>query len=153
MKRYVSKEDDIQTANKVMFRSTAIQFSSVQLLSYVQFFVTPWTTARQASLSITNTQSPSKPMSTESVMPSNNLTLSYCPQSFLASGSFPMSQLFSSVDQSIGVSASSVLPMNTQDWSPLGWTGWISLQSKGLSRVFSNTTIQKHPFFGTQLSL
>ena len=78
---------------------------------------------------------------------------SYCPQSFLASGSFPMSQLFSSVDQSIGVSASSVLPMNTQDWSPLGWTGWISLQSKGLSRVFSNTTIQKHPFFGTQLSL
>ena len=71
-----------------------------------------------------------------------------------ASGSFQMSQLFSSCGQSIGVSASaSVLPMNTQDWSPLGWTGWISLQSKGLSRVFSNTTVQKHQFFSTQLSL
>ena len=76
-----------------------------------------------------------------------------CPQSFPASGSFPMSQLFASGGQSIGVSASvSVLPMNTQDWSPLGWTGWISLQSKGLSRVFSNTTVQKHQFFGAQLS-
>ena len=76
-----------------------------------------------------------------------------CPQSFPASGSFPMSQLFTSGDQSIGVSAStSVLPMNTQDWSLLEWTGWISLQSKGLSRVFSNTTVQKHQFFGTQLS-
>ena len=74
-------------------------------------------------------------------------------QSFPASGSFQMSQFFASGDQSIGVSAStSVLAMNTQDWSPLGWTGWISLQSKGLSRVFSNTTIQKHQFFGTQLS-
>ena len=71
-----------------------------------------------------------------------------CPQSFLASGSFQMSQLFTSGGQSIGVSASaSVLPMNTQDWSPLGWTGWISLQSKGLWRVFSNTTVQKHQFF------
>ena len=88
---------------------------------------------------------------------------SSCLQSFPASGSFPVSQLFASGGQSTGVSAStSVLPMNTQDWSPLGWTGWISLQSKGLSRVFSNTTIhffffyifvQKHQFFGTQLSL
>ena len=78
---------------------------------------------------------------------------SSCPQSFPASGSFPMSQFFASGDQSIGVSVSaSVLPMNTQDWSPLGWSGWISLQSKGLSRVFSNTTVQKHQFFGTQLS-
>ena len=77
-----------------------------------------------------------------------------CPQSFPASGSFPMSQLFISGDQSIGVSVSaSVLPMNTQDWSPLGWTGWISLQSKGLLRVFSNTTVQKHQFFGAQLPL
>ena len=77
-----------------------------------------------------------------------------CPQSFLASGSFPMSQLFSSGGQSIGVSAStSVLPVNTQDWSPLWWTGWISSQSKGFSRVFSNTTVQKHQFFGAQLSL
>ena len=76
-----------------------------------------------------------------------------CPQSFLASGSFPMSQLFALGGQSIGVSAStSVLPMNTQDWSPLGWTGWISLQSKGLSGVFSNTTVQKHQFFGAQKS-
>ena len=72
-------------------------------------------------------------------------------QSFPASGSFPMSQHFTSGGQSTGVSVStSVLPMNTQDWSPLGWTGWISLQSKGLSRVFSNTTVQKHQFFGAQ---
>ena len=76
-----------------------------------------------------------------------------CPQSLPASGSFPMSQLFTSGGQSIGVSASaSVLPMNTQDWSALGWTGWISLQSMGLSRVFSNTPVEKHQFFGTQLS-
>ena len=76
------------------------------------------------------------------------------PQSFPASRSFQMSQLFTSGGQSIGVSAStSVLPMNTQDWSPLGWTGWISLQSKGLSRVFSNTTVQKHQLFSAQLSL
>ena len=75
-------------------------------------------------------------------------------QSFPASGSFQMSQFFTSGGQSIGVSASaSVLPMNTQDWSFLGWTGWISLQSKGLSRVFSNTTVQKHSFFSAQLSL
>ena len=79
---------------------------------------------------------------------------SSCPQSLPASESFPMSQLFTWGGQSIGVSAStSVLAMNTQDWSPLGWTGWISLQSKGLSRVFSNTTVQKHQFLGAQLSL
>ena len=78
---------------------------------------------------------------------------SSCLQSFPASGSFPMSQFFTSGGRSIGVSASvSVLPMNIQDWFPLGWTGWISLQSKGLSRVFSNTTVQKHQFFGAQLS-
>ena len=77
-----------------------------------------------------------------------------CPQSFPATGYFQMSQFFASGGQSIGVSASaSVLPKNTQDWYPLGWTGWISLQSKGLSRVFSNTTVQKHQFFGTQVSL
>ena len=75
-------------------------------------------------------------------------------QSFPESGSFPMSRFLISGGQSIGASAwASVLPMSTQDWSPLGWTGWISLQSKGLSRVFSNTTVQKHQFFGTQLSL
>ena len=78
---------------------------------------------------------------------------SSCPQSFPTSGSFPMSQLFAWGGQSTGVSAlASGLPMNTQDWFPLEWTGWISLQSKGLSRVFSNTTVQKHQFFGAQLS-
>ena len=88
------------------------------------------------------------PTTSSSVIP-----FSSCPQSFPASGSFQMSQLFTSGGQSVGVSAStSVLPMNTQDWSPLGWTGWISLQSKGPSRVFSNTTVQKHPFFSGQLS-
>ena len=85
---------------------------------------------------------------------SSLVPFSSCPQSFQASGSFQMRQLFTSGGQSIGVSASpSVLPMNTQDWSPLGWTGWSSLQSKGLSRVFSNTIVQKHQFFGTKLSL
>ena len=84
---------------------------------------------------------------------SSVIPFSSCPQSLPASWSFPMSQLFAWGGQSIGVSASvSVLPMNNQEWSPLGWTGWISLQSKGLSRVFSNTTVQKHQFFGAQLS-
>ena len=84
---------------------------------------------------------------------SSVVSFSSCPQSFPALGSFPMSQPSASGAQNIGVSAStSVLPMNTQDWSPLEWTGWISLQSKGLSRVFSNTTVQKHQFFCTQLS-
>ena len=84
---------------------------------------------------------------------SSFVPLSSCHQSLQASGSFPMSQLFAWGGQSIGVSASaSVLPMITQDWSPLGWTSWISLQSKGLSRVFSNTTLQKHQFFSAQLS-
>ena len=85
---------------------------------------------------------------------SSVIPFSPCPQSFPASGSFQMSQLFATGGQSIGVSASaSVLPMNTQDWSPLGWTGWISLQSKGLSRVFSNPTVQNHQFSCSQLSL
>ena len=84
---------------------------------------------------------------------SSVIPFSSCPQSLPASESFPISQLFAWGGQSIGVSASAlVLPMNTQDWSPLGWTGWISLQSMGLSRVFSNTTVQKHQFFDTQLS-
>ena len=133
------------------------QFRSVQSLRHVRLFATPWTAAHQASLSITNSQSLLILMSIESVMPSNHLILC-CPlflphSSFLASGSFPMSQFFASGGQSIGVSASaSVLPMNTQDWFPLGWTGLISSQTKGLSRVFSNTTVQKHQFFGIQLS-
>ena len=84
---------------------------------------------------------------------SSVVPFSSCPQSLPASGSFPMNQLFAWGSQSIGVSGSaSVLPMSTQDWSPLGWTGWISLQSKGLARVFSNTTVQKHQFFSAQLS-
>ena len=141
-----------------MKASVFINFSSVQLLSCVQLFATPWTAERQASLSITNSQSLLKLISIESVMPSNHLILC-CPllphlQSFPASGSFPMSQFFASGGQSIGASTSaSVLPMNIQDRFPLGWTGWISLQSKGLSRVFSNTTVQKHQFFSAQLSL
>ena len=114
-------------------------FSSVQSLSHIWLFATPWITARQASLSITNSRSLLKLMSIEPVMPSCHLTLCH-PLLLLspippASGSFPMSQLFAQGGQSIGVSAStSVLPMNTQDWSPLGWTGWISLQLKGLSK-------------------
>ena len=89
----------------------------------------------------------SHPTNSSSVVP-----FSSCLQSFPASGSFPLIQFFASGGQSIGVSAS-VLPVNIQDWFPLGWTGWISLQSKGLSRVFSNTIVQKHQFFGTQPSL
>ena len=129
-----------------------ISFSAVQLLSRVWFFETPWIAARQTSLSITNSRSSLRLMSIKSLMPSaissSVVPFSSCPQSLPASESFPMSQLFSWGGQSIGVSAlASVLPMNTQDWSPIGWTGWISLQSKGLSRVFSNTTVQKHQFF------
>ena len=85
---------------------------------------------------------------------SSVISFSSCPRSFPASGSFPVSQFFASGGQSIGVSAStSVLPTNTQDWFPLGWTGWISMESKGLSKVFFNTTVQKHQFFGAKLSL
>ena len=143
---------------ELLFYLQSVQFSSVQSLSRVWLFVSPWTAAHQASLSITNSWSSLKLMSIESVMPSNHLILchpfSSCFQYFPESGSFQMSQFFAPSGQSIGVSASaSVLPMNIQDWFPLGWTGWISLQSKGLSRVLSNTTIQKHQFFGAQLSL
>ena len=104
-----------------------------------------------------NSGSSLKLMSIELVMPSNIsssvISFSSHLQSFPASGSFPMSQFFTSGGQIIGVSASaSVLPMNIQEWFPLGWTGWISLQSKGLSRVFSNTTVQKRQFFSAQLS-
>jgi len=132
-----------------------LQFSSVA--QSCPTLATPWIAARQASLPITNYQSPPKPMFIDpwchTTISSSAIPLSSSPQSFPASESFQMSQLFPSGGQSIGVSASaSVLPMNTQDCSPLGWTGWISLQSRGLSRVFSNTTVQKHQFFGAQLS-
>ena len=135
-----------------------LSVSSVQLLSHVRFFATRWTAAHQASLSITNSWSLLKLKPIESVMPSNHIILCrlllLLPQAFPTSGSFQMSQLFTWGGQSIGASAStSVLPVNTQDWSALGWTGWISLKSLGLSRVLSNTIVQKHQFFGAQLSL
>ena len=130
---------------------------SVQAFSSVQLFATPWTAALQDSLSITNSWSLLKLMSIVSVMPSNHLIVchvisSSCLQSFPASRSLPMSQFFTSGDQSIGVLAS-VLPKDIQGWFPLGWTGWISMHSKGLSRVFFNTTVQNHQFFGAQLFL
>ena len=134
-----------------------VDHSSVQSLSHAQLFETPWTAASQASLSITNFWSLLKLMCIELVMPSNHFIL--CrpfsrSQSFPASGSFPISQFFASGGQNIGVSVSaSVLPKNIQDWFPLGWTGWISLQSKGLLRIFSNTSVWKQQFFGTHLSL
>ena len=129
--------------------------SSVQLLSRVRLFATSWIAARQASLSITNSQSLLKLMSIELVMPSSHLILS--SPSPPAPNPSQHQSLFQWVNywggQNIGVSASaSFPPKKTQGWSPSEWTGWISLQSKGLSRVFSNTTVQKHPFFGAQLS-
>ena len=129
-----------------------------QSLSCVRLFATPWTAACQTSLSITISWSMFKLMSIESVMPFNHLILCrrllLLLQFFAISGSFPVSQFFASGGQSIGASSSaSVLPMNIQDWLPLGLTGLISLQSKGVSRVFSNTIVQKHQFFSTQLSL
>ena len=136
----------------------SVQFSSFQSLSCAWLFVTPWIAARQASLSITNPWSSLRLMSIKSVMPSSHLILCcpllLLPSSFPASGSFPMSQFFVSGGQSTGVFSFSFSPTNEHpDWSPLEWTGWISLQSKGLSRVFSNTTLQKHQFLGAQLSL
>ena len=130
----------------------------IQSLSRV-WLCNPWSIARQASQSSTVSRNLLRFMSIESVMPSNHLIL--CHPLLLLPSIFPSIRVFSnesallaSGGQSIGVSAStSVLPMNTQDWSSLGWTGWISLQSKGLSRVFSNTTVQKHQFFSIQLSL
>ena len=150
---------NLQNRNRLTVKENKlmVQFSSVQSLSHVQLFATPWIAAPR----------PPCPSPTPGVYPnscplnrwchpaisSSVIRFSSCPQSLPASGSFPMSQLFTSGGQSIRVSASApVLSMNTQDWSPLGWTGWISLQPKGLSRVFSNTTDQKHQFFGTQLS-
>ena len=134
-------------------------FQEVQLLSRVRLCVTPWTAAPQASLSITNSWACSNscplcrwchPTISFSVVP-----FSSCLQSFPGSLSFPMSQFFTSGGQSIGFSDSVQfqLPTNIQDWFPWGLTHWISLQSKGLSKVFSNTIVKKHQFFGAQLSL
>ena len=133
------------------------QIRSDQSLSCVQLFATPWIAACQASLSITNSRSSLRltvssqwchPAISSSVVP-----FSSCPQSLPASEFFPMSQLFAWGGQSTGVSAlASFLPKKSQGWSPSEWTCWISLQSKGLSRVISNTTVQKHQFFGAQPS-
>ena len=125
---------------------------SVQLLSSVLLFATPWTAATQASLSITNFGASSKSCPSRQwchpAISSRVVPFSSHLQSFPASGSFPVSQFFTSGDQSIGVSASaSILPMNIQDWFPLGLTGLISLQSKGLSRVFSNTIVLPFMWF------
>ena len=136
-----------------------ICFSSVQLLSRVRLFVTPWIAAHAASLSITNSRSSLRLMSIESMMPSSHLIL--CHLLFLLPPIpprippiiFSMSQHFPWDGQTTGVSAlASFLPKKFHGWSPSEWTGWISLQSKGLSRVFFNTTVKKHQFFGTQLS-
>ena len=148
-------ESVMSPAIKVISSILAVVFHS---LSHVWLFVTPWTAALQASLSFTIAQILLKLMSIELAMPSNHLTL--CLPLLLPSSVIPSIRVFSnewlfaSRDQSIGVSASaSVLPMNISDWLPLGLTGWISLQSKGLSRVLSSTTIQKHWSVSAQLSL
>ena len=140
------------------FISISLQLSSVQLLSCVRLFATPWTAACQVSLSITNSRSLLKLMSIESVMLSNHLI--HCHSFFFLPSILPSIRVSSNESVLLirwlkyGASASaSVLPMNTQDWSPLQLTGLISLQSKGLSRVFSNSTVQMHQFFGAQLSL
>ena len=135
---------------------TSGKFSSVQSPSPVRLFATPWITARQASLSPTpGVHSHSRPSSQwcHPAISSSVVPFSSCPQSLPASQSFPMSQLFAWGGQSTGVSAlASFPPKKSQGWSPSEWTGWMSLQSKGLSRVFSNTTLQKHQFFGAQPS-
>ena len=128
--------------------------SLAQSISHVWLFATLWIAACQASLSITNSQSSLRLTSIDSVMPSSRLILCHplllLPPIPPRIRVFSISQLFTSGDKGIGVSAlASVLPKKSQGWSLLKWTGWISLQSKGLSRVFSNTTVQKHQFFGT----
>ena len=142
---------------KALWSLLSVQFSSVQSLSHVWLFATPWIAARQASLSITNSQSSLKLTSIESVMPSSHLIL--CRPLFLLPPIPPSIRVFSNEStlrmkwpKYWSFSFSIILPKKSQGWSPLEWTGWISLQFKGLSRVFSNTTVQKHQFFGTQLS-
>ena len=137
----ISKTDDV---NNVL----------VQSLSHVQLFVPPWTAACQASQFFIISQCLLKLMSRwyHPTISSSVVPFSSCPQSFPALRSFPLSWFFASGGQSVGASAS-VLPMSFQDWIPLGLTAWLSLQSKGLSRVFSNTTVLKYQFFSAQPSL
>ena len=137
--------------------SVFVHLVSVQSLSRIRLFSTPWITARQASLSITSSRSSLRLMCIELVMPSSHLILFH--PLLLLPPIPPSIRVFSNESTLCmrwpkywSFSFSIIPPMNTQDWSPLEWTGWISLQSKGLSRVFSNTTVQKHQFFGTQLS-
>ena len=156
-------QDHTQTVTKAKFSHVCFPrgyclYNVVQLLSHIWLFATPWTPAQKASMSFTISPSLLKLMSTELVMPSNHLILctpfSFCPQSFPASGSFLMSQLYASGGQSIGVSASaSVLPMNNQGWFPLELACLISVLYKQLSRIFSSLTIRKHQFSGAQSSL
>ena len=140
-----------------------LQFSSLQSLSCVRLFATPWIAARQAPLSITSSWSslrltsimmPSCHHVNDAIQPSHPLSSPSPPAPNPSQHqSFPMNQLFARGGQSTGVSAlASFLPKKSQGWSPSEWTGWIALQSKGLSRVFSNTTVQKHQFFGAQPS-
>ena len=144
--------------NKLYFSISVVDVVAVQSLSCVPHSATSWTVPHQVSLSSTISWSLLKFMSIEWVILSNHLM--FCGPLLLLPSIFPRIRIFSSESvlrirwPSIGVSTSaSVLPMNIQDWFPLGLTGWISLKSKGLSRVFSNTAIQKHQFFGAQLSL
>ena len=148
----------IRMSEILPFATTGMELEDtvvVQLLSWVQLSVTPWAAACQASLSFTISWSLLRFMSIELVMPSNHHILytlfSFCLQSFPELVSFPKSWWFSLDSQSTEASAS-VLPMNTQDWLPLALTGLIFLLSKGLSRVFSNTTVQNHQFFRTLVS-
>ena len=142
---------------KVAPQSRGKMNSVSQLLSRVQLFATPWIAARQASLSITNSRSLLKPMPIKSMMPSSHLIL--CRPLLLLPPIPPSIRVFSN-ESALRMRwpkywsfSFSISPSNEhQDWSPLGWTGWISLQSKGLSRVFSNTTVQKHQFFSAQFS-
>ena len=149
------REKSNNSHSRILY-SVHFQFSSVQLLSCLTLCDPMDHSMPDLHLSeIPGVYSNSCPLSRwcHPTISSSVIPFSSCPQSLPASGSFPMSQLFASVGKSTGVTASaSVLPMNTQDWSPLGWTGWISLQSKGLSRIFPNTKVQKYQLFCAQLS-
>jgi len=155
-KSHLSLKHNLGADTETKGRASPRVNSSVQSLIQVRLLATPWSVAHQASLSIPRAYSNSYPSSwwCHPTISSFVIPFSSCVQSFPASGSFSVTQLFTSGGQSIGVSASaSGLPMNIQDWFPLRWTGWISLQSKGLSRVFSNTTVQMHQFFSPRLLL